>query len=426
MNKVTVLFFYGLILLTSCNKRPNISEVIEPLDGSRASKDQTIKLDTEPSISRYSINYSDSLRVHDKKLLADTSSQIINCKGDIVAYRINSVTKEVIRICAKKTDHNEVNQLIVNDKRFHWDKANGFPNEFVRDYVFSDLYDGGGLGGCITKFKFRILKNKLQYVDSISGGSYSEGAGTWEWLIDDDAEPKTIVFNGGDSWLRYKNELLITPDGSSKTYLIDLKVGDTSLSFNRPGNDIFHQFILKDKLLFSTGLTPRNNFLKCYDSDAKLEWSVETDYLNKIVIDTANSIVIGSGYYFEKANNNDKGYFTIAFDLKTGKRLWDFPTAKAYNPETVLNHMNVRDLFQVNPNTYALITGLDSSPNSYKLILFDKDGKVFKHIDLPDFVLDTSSYSYDNKFSVIYKQENQFEIVNKHRTTRFKIYTSQQ
>ena len=166
------------------------------------------------------------------------------------------------------------------------------------------------------------------------------------------------------------------------------------------------------------------NFLTLYNAEGNLEWSVNTDYVSKIVVDSANSLIIGTGYYFPNGKTGRR-FFTIAFDLKTGHTLWDFPTLKAYNPSADPHDITVCDLFQVNSDTYALIIGLDSSPSSYKIIFFDKDGKVFKPMDLPDFILETNNYSHQNKFSVIYKLQNQFEIVNSHRTTRFEIYDSQ-
>ena len=174
MKKVAILFFCGLELLTSCNKEPNsknVSDVRDSSQESSASNDPPLKPDTESTSSRYSIIYSDSLKIHDKKLRVDTSSSIINRSANLVGYKINSLTQGVMRICAEKKDRREVNQLVIEDRQYPWDKRHGFPNEFVGDYVFSDRYRGAGTGGSITKFKFRILKNELEFVDSILGGS---------------------------------------------------------------------------------------------------------------------------------------------------------------------------------------------------------------------------------------------------------------
>jgi hypothetical protein len=197
MSKFLFFFFWGLLLLNSC--KTNEKE----LSREATSSDSIGFVDTARSSlnSRHDITYTKDINFAKVKLHLDASMTSINCPDTIISYRINPISGEVLRVCASNDNKQNISYLLFNGDKINWDNSFGTPNEFIGQYLFSDVYRGGELGGVITKFKFKIQGSQPQFVDSISGGTYSEGAGTWQWLITNEGEHKTIIFHGGDLWV---------------------------------------------------------------------------------------------------------------------------------------------------------------------------------------------------------------------------------
>jgi hypothetical protein len=282
------------------------------------------------------------------------------------------------------------------------------------------MYRGGENGGDITKIKFKITNNQIQYIDSIQGGSYSEGAGTWEWLISNDGDPKAMLF-GDDSWSYNNDTLLITPDGSAKTYLINLQKKDTLLFLQRPDKQIWNQWILENGILFSTETTPRLSFLKLYDLNGVLRWTAKSDYLEKLLVVADKNLIIGSGYYFLKEGNT-RNYFTIAYDSETGEVKWNFSTRKAYNPtqnSSANPNLATSNLFIIGEDMYGLIVGEVSEyfgqniSHDNRLVIFNSKGQLYGTVNLS---------RESQNYSVITYGEKEFEVISNYENRRFKIH----
>ncbi len=412
MNRL-LIFYLVIGIFISCNRNSPASESL----GKRESKNDSII----GSYPRHLINYTDSIIIARSSVKFDTITTRVNCKDTIVSFRINPTTKKVIRLCSKRNDIYRTVYILTESGKIEWNYKHGSPNEFIGPFLFSDIYRGGENGGEITKMKFKIANNKIQYIDSIQGGRYSEGAGTWEWLISNTGDPKAIVFNGGDLWSVDGDRLLITPEVSTNTYLVDLQKKDTILSMPRPGNRISNQLILQDRVLFSTQTDQRTGFLELYDFNGKLLWIAQSDYFNKLMVVPDKNLIIGSGYYFPK-EDNFRNYFTIAYDLQTGGIKWSFSTTKAYNPTLILTtktNLDTSSLFTIGDDIYGMVIGVvtkyfaQNINHNNKLILFNSEGQLLKTVDLSN-----SSQNY----SVVTFGENEFEIVSNYETRRFKIY----
>lgn len=428
MSRSIPLLFGLILILISCKEKKEVSS------GNVDSVNTIVKRESASNemllYPRHEIKYDSVIKRGQLPITFDTSTIRFHCHDTIIGYRINPVTKKVARLCAKKDNKYVTTGLLLNDDEIKWSKAFGAPNEFIGEYLFADVYRGGDLGGTITKNKFRLGNNRFEFVDSIPGGSYSEGAGTWDWLITHQGKPAGIIFHGGDLWAvdGDTHRLLITPGESGEdpalTHLIDLQRGDTIFSLPVNGTRPWHQLryhLTDDRILFSGQTLPRLCYLQMFDLKGQLLWEAETDYLDKIMIDPLNDLIIGSGYYFP-GKDNTQIYFTVAFDQRTGQMRWSFPTSKVYNErQNLTNGLMVSNLFIINDDLYGMIAGkAGEHVNEYtlnhsnKLILFDKDGLICQTIELS-----SAKQNYD----VIVKGKNEFEIVSNTETRRFKIST---
>lgn len=402
-------------MLNSCRTKTKESDELDTTLNNEKLYDST----TNFRYPRHEITYTDNVRYNQVELKLDSLLLIVNCSDTIVSYRINPITKQVLRVCASKGNKQNINYLLLDGNRIKWDNDFGNPNEFIGEYLFSDVYRGGELGGSIVKFKFKIAEKLLHFIDSIPGGSYSEGAGSWEWCISNEGEHKAIIFHGGDLWTSDNNQLLITPEESTHTYLIDLQKGDTILELPRTSRLIWQQLIMNDGLLFATQSKPRLDYLQLYNLEGKLQWEAPSDYLEKLIDDPEERLIIASGYFFPKEDNT-RDYFTVAYDMNSGQIKWSFPTSKVYDsrqmPKSLVNTSN---LFRIGENVYGMIVGQASLyfeqnvNHSNKLILFNKEGLIYEILNLS---------SKDQNYSVITKKENEFEIISNYETRRFKIY----
>jgi hypothetical protein len=376
---------------------------------------------------RHAIVYSDTVINSQSQIEFDTTVNSISRSDTVIFYRINPTTKKVIRICREQ---NSI-YLLYEKNRVDWKEEYGMPNEFIGPYLFSDVHRGGLIEGVITKMKFKIGDKKVHLIDSITGGSYSEGAGTWEWLISNTGKPEAIVFHGGDRYFLDDRKLLITPaDGSMKTFLIDLSNRDTILSLSRPGREIWHQLILKNGILFSTQAEPRFSFIKLYNLKGELLWTAKSDYLEKLLAVPEKNLIIGSGYYFP-GGANSKIHFTVAYNLDSGQMTWSFPTLKALYPKldsksAKVNFLSTTNLFVVGKGLYGMTVQVSVSLNNYfsvnnavryynKLIVFDSQGYLFRIMDLPE-----SEQEYSD-IQVVNKSSNEFEVVSKYENWNFKV-----
>jgi hypothetical protein len=267
-----IAFYCGLLIVISCTRNSSTSE---SLDKNKSRETRSIPEITQETSEKHKWVYDDSIVIADSKIKFDRIKHFISSKDTVIFYRINPVTKQELRICS--------NYILLGKDKIGWKKSYGIPNEFIGSYLFSNVYRGDGNGGTITKMKFSITDGELQLVDSIMGGEYSEGAGTWEWLISDTGKPQTILFHGGDSWSVRNDTLLITPNGSNKTHLIDLTSKDTILSLLRPDRRIWDQLILEKSILFSTEIKSGLRFLKLYDFNGKLLWTINPGFIGELL-----------------------------------------------------------------------------------------------------------------------------------------------
>lgn len=415
MRRLLIFFCGGLLLLNSCKTKTKEPDELD----TTLNRTRLYDSATNFRYPRHEITYAGNAKYNQTTLKWDSLLLLVNCADTIVSYRINPITKHVLRVCASKGNKQKINYLLLDGNRIKWDNDFGNPNEFIGEYLFSDVYRGGELGGSIVKYKFKISDKLLQFIDSIPGGSYSEGAGTWEWYISNEGQHKVIIFHGGDLWTSDNNQLLITPDGSTRTYLMDLQKGDTILELTRANQHIWHQVIMNDGLLFATQSKPRLDYLQLYDLKGRLKWEAPTDYLEKLIDDPEERLIIASGYFFPKEDNTND-YFTVAYDKDSGQIKWSFPTSKVYDSRQMLtSRVNTSNLFRIAENVYGMIVGQVSLyfgqniNHSNKLILFNKDGVIYETIDLS---------SQDQNYSVITKKENEFEVISNYETRRFKIY----
>lgn len=275
MRRFLIFFWGALLLLNSCRIKTKESVELDTTLNKTRLYDST----TNFRHPRHEIIYTGNAKYIQTKLKIDSSVLYINCSDAIVSYRLNPITKQVLRVCASKDNKQNINYLLLDGHRIKWNSTFGNPNEFIGEYLFSDVYRGGGLGGRIVKYKFKVADKLLQFIDSIPGGSYSEGAGTWEWYISNEGQHNAIIFHGGDLWTSNSNQLLITPEGSTQTYLIDLQTVDTILELSRTNQFIWHQLILSDRLLFATQSKPSLINLQLYNLKGKLQWDAPSDYL---------------------------------------------------------------------------------------------------------------------------------------------------
>jgi hypothetical protein len=415
MRRFLIFFWGGLLLLNSCRTKTKESDELDTTLNKTSLYDST----TIFHYPRHEISYTGNAKYNQTKLKLDSLLLLVNCPDTIISYRINPITKQVLRVCASKSNTQSINYLLLDGNRIKWDSDFGNPNEFIGEYLFSDVYRGGELGGSIVKYKFKIADELLQFIDSIPGGSYSEGAGTWEWYISNEGQHKAIIFHGGDLWTSLNNQLLITPEESTQTYLIDLQKGDTILELPRINQLIWQQLIMKDGLLFATQTKPRLGCLQLYNLKGKLQWETPSDYLEKLIDDSEERLIIASGYFFSKEDNT-QDYFTVAYDRNSGQIKWSFPTSKIYDSRQMLtSRVNTSNLFRIAENVYGMIVGQVSLyfgqnlNHSNKLILFSKDGLIYETLNLS---------SKDQNYSVVTKKENEFEIISNYETRRFKIY----
>ncbi len=414
-----IAFYCGLLVVISCTRNNSTSVSIET---TRSGETKMIPIITKGVYERHELFYSDSIVMADTQIKFDTAIDHIICRDTITSYFINRVTKEVVRFCRQPNEGNDIGYLLLGRNKITWNINYGNPDEFIGPYLFSNIYRGGENGGTITKMKFKIAESKLQLVDSIIGGEYSEGAGTWEWLISDTGKPQTIMFHGGDLWSVKNDKLLITPSGSKKTHLVNLASKDTILSLLRPDRDIWDHQILENGILFSTGAKPRLDFLKLYDFSGKLLWTANSDYLPKLLVVAEKRLIIASGYYFPK-DDNTMNYFTVAYDLDSGQMKWSFPTQKAILQTLDLTTFKIlsfstTSLFTIGDGIYGMIVEIlmdehNSIKYDNKLILFNAKGNLYKTIDLS---------KTKQVYSIINTEENEFQIVSNYENWSVKVY----
>lgn len=401
-----ILLISGIFLLISCagKKGDDLSEKKDSLGGKTVLRSH--------SFARYprsKINYSNTISRSDIKITIDSSTIHLHSEDTIVGYRINTVTKEVVRLCAEKNAKNQIKYLLLNERKIKWDTTFGLPNEFISDYIFSDLYRGGDIEGKITKFKFKISVDRLHFLDSIPGGSYSEGAGTWEWLISAKGTPEIIVFSAEDDWSMSDTLLLLNSS------LINLQTKDTLARFPID-KYVWTRSIIGHEIISLEQAQSDVACLERYDLKGQLFWTADADYMQKIVSDPISNLIIGQGYTFSD-NNGPRDFFTVAYDRTSGEIKWSFPTGTAYNRDLNLNdRIEISNLFAIGNGLFGIIGGLFShlneNLNHNELIIFDSAGRVYEPLHLS---------SEDQNYSVIITGKGEFEIVSNYESRKFKI-----
>jgi hypothetical protein len=415
------VIIYLFLLITGCRKpaEQTLLKIDSLQEGDSSAKTDTIS--GYILYPRHPIAYADEIIPNNRTLIFDTTTTFIAISDSIVSYRINSKTKKVLRLYGTKGKPHPVTGFLLDKKKIEWDTLFGEPDEFTDDYVFSDIYRGHPNGGTITKFKYKLTDDKFQLVDSITGGMYSEGYGTWDWLISENGTPTVLIFRGGDKWDVNQSRLLVSAeeDNSPNTYLINLQDKDTLLSFKGPmHNTQWKHYIFENHILFHTQTKPRLGYLSLYDLNGELLWTTEADYFPKILYDANENLLIASGYYFPGRDNN-RIYVTVGYDLKTGKQKWSFITGKAYDPKLNLTaHLDVSCFFKITSDLYGMAVGqavgyFERNINhANKLILFDSDGHVYTTVNLS---------SGPQNYDIITKAKGEFELVSNSETRHFRI-----
>lgn len=369
-----------------------------------------------------SISFSNTVAYSDANLTIDSSLVRLNPEDSIVTYHINATTHEVLRVGKNKSRFN----VYLNNRRILQDK-NFYPSEFVDKYLFYDLYIGGDIEGKITKFKYELNNEKLNFVDSITGGVYSEGAGVWEWLINQKGDPVQIVFDADDVFFFDDRRLLIsTIDQLSynrRIYLINYQEQDTLLNMSQASDigKMRKMFLLDSSFIsYSFDRSNRCNFLNAYGLSGDLKWSTRTWTFNEMLFLKDRNLLITSGYRFINDSNKAESYL-VRFDLKTGRKIWDIPIKHIYNiNDEEKESLNVADIFEIGFGLYGVIMGKSASyaPDARRngrdnmLIIINEKGELVHKLSL-------------SKEPVAYEanvlEEGNFELISHLETRSFYI-----
>ena len=442
MNKLLIYYLPILIWSFSCKESGKERSTIKsPISNGelKESKNSLIHADSlikqsdkdghyAVTISDHKIKYSDSLSFNEPNWSIEWMKDEVKNADSVFTYKTDPIHHQTIRVLKSGRDKilvRGVTEITIPEKIGHID-------EIIKHLLIFRKYVGNNYEGTITKYICGIDNQSINIYDSISAGEYGEGWGATERIVSHSGEPLGgIIYQDDKYYWDSENLVVLKVDNKSNghVFLINGTSRDTVVNFDIDLQDIRFLRYAEDNLIFYNNEQSRLNYLHLFNSTGKREWKVAASTFSEILVSLNNKLIVATGYSFPgKPDKNTHNYFTIAYDTRNGDRLWDFPTALAFDKNFKPNDQIVTsNLFQITTDAFGLIVGkwANYGPDGYrvtsnnKLIIFDDSGRINFIINLSD---SPERYTFNkinnNRFELIGYQENwSFNIKKPHNKT---------